>query len=149
MNHLSDGDELEKSRKIILQRGFLYFGPGENNILRLTLGLTPLGWGEYFHLFNPMIGNNPNTYPAQIINSPDFFQRSHIVKNSEPLNSETYGKAILQSVYEGFYVNLISIFKIGRTPVTILGLPSLFFFDTSFWVLISSFQQSLHRGQCI
>ena len=103
MNHLSDKDELEKSRKIILQRGFLYFGPGENNILRLTPGSDPLGWGEYFHLFNPMIGNNPNTYPAQIINSPDFFQRSHIVQNSEPLNSETYGKAILQSVYEGFY----------------------------------------------
>ncbi len=103
MNHLSYLDEIEKSKEAILRRGFLYFGPGDNNILRLTPGSDPNGWGEYFHLFNPMIGNSPNTYPAQIVNSPDFFQRSHLVRNNEPLNSETYGTAILQSLYEGFY----------------------------------------------
>ncbi len=103
MNHLSARDELEKSKTAILRRGFLYFGPGNDNILRLTPGSDPAGWGEYFHLFNPFIGNNPNTYTAQIVNSPEFFQRSQIVQNQAPINSETRGRAILQSIYEGFY----------------------------------------------
>ena len=103
MNHLSYTDQIEASKEVILKRGFLYFGPGDDNVLRLTPGSDLLGWGEYFHLFNPMIGNSPNTYPAQIVNSPDFFQRSHIVQNNEPLNTQTYGTAILQSLYEGFY----------------------------------------------
>ncbi len=103
MTHLSDKEELDRSKAAILERGFLYFGPGDENFLKLTPGSDPAGWGEYFHLFNPYIGKNPNTYPAQIINSPEFFQQSQIVRNGDPINSETQGSAILQSVYEGFY----------------------------------------------
>lgn len=103
MDHLSDPSEIKRSKESLLNRGFLFFGPGKDNILNLTPGSDPSGWGEYFHLFNPYIGNSPNTYIARVINGPDFFKNSHPVKNDSPLNIETSGSAILQSLYEGFY----------------------------------------------
>lgn len=103
MNHLSGPDHLRISRETILKRGFLYFGPGQDNIMNLTPGSDLAGWGEYFHLFNPFIGSNPETYPAEILNTPDFFKGSYPVQNGSPLNTQTQGSLILQSLYEGFY----------------------------------------------
>ena len=103
MDYLSDPAEVNRSKESLLNRGFLFFGPGDENVLKLTPGSEPTGWGEYFHLFNPYIGTTPNTYIAEVMNGPDFFNSSYTIENDSPLNNQTKGSAVLQSIYEGFY----------------------------------------------
>ena len=110
-DYLSDSYQIEKSRKEILRRGFLYFGPdaGAPNIFNLTPGLDPDGYGEYFTMFNPAFGDGPRTYPAvQFLNIPEAFKvpisvLNRMVPSAGIPDFYTNGKADIYSLYEGFY----------------------------------------------
>ena len=109
-DHLADFAKIEKSRKEILRRGFLYFGPesGASNVLNLTPGLDPIGYGEYFNLFNPFFGDGSRTYPAiQFMNLPEAFNNPVPVTNrmlaTEGVDFLTNGRAEIHTLYEGFY----------------------------------------------
>lgn len=110
--YLSDPSQIKASREAILRRGFLYFGPtrGDSaNVLNLTPGADPLGFGEYFFLFNPYFGEDgPRTYPAiQFVDLPPAFEEPVPVENimdpAEGLPFESNGKADIYSLHEGFY----------------------------------------------
>ena len=109
--YLTDDSQIQLSKEQILRRGFLYFGPhrpDSANVLNLTPGADPNGYGEYFFLFNPYFGSGPRTYPAiQRVGLPEAFQEPVLIQNlmepTDGLPFESSGKADIYSLHEGFY----------------------------------------------
>lgn len=121
LSALTRSSSIKKSKESIYRRGYLFFGMGDNNQIKMTHGFTRSGElkdenysaGQFFHLYNPALGNpkddddgganSPQIVPFK---KPDFFKKtapalSH--HSIEPLEREIQAMPMLYNSYLGYY----------------------------------------------
>jgi hypothetical protein len=116
-NKFADVLEKMKHRDAILQRGYLFFGSGQDNHLNLTPGSRnpapkdaeefsnpALRLSQYYHLFNKYLFDRMGTYPATSVKTPDYLMGFPITYQYADSREETHtAKARIRSYYRGCY----------------------------------------------
>lgn len=121
LNSLTGSSSIKKSQESIYRRGYLFFGMGDNNAIKMTHGFTKSGElkdenysaGQFFHLYNPALGNpkdddegganSPQIVPFK---QPDFFKSPAAAISHhalEPRNRDIEAMPMLYNSFLGYY----------------------------------------------
>ncbi|MCJ8346779.1 hypothetical protein MJH12_14655, partial [bacterium] len=123
LDGLTNPESIKKSRDSIYRRGYLFFGMGEENAIKMSHGFTRssdledenYSAGQFFHLYNPAIVNtylevedggamSPQINPFK---KPDFFSKDVPLISTHlqaPLEREQFARPLLYNTYIGHYL---------------------------------------------
>ncbi|MCO4783937.1 MAG: hypothetical protein KC646_16540 [Candidatus Cloacimonetes bacterium] len=121
LNSLTLPSSIKKAQESIYRRGYLFFGMGDNNAIKMTHGYTTSGEfedenysaGQFFHLYNPALGNpkddnqgganSPQIIPFK---KPEFFKNTapaFSLHSQEPTEREIDAQPMLYNSFLGYY----------------------------------------------